>query len=70
LTAEASPVGWGWQTIAFVCRALLFFCYQACSKLSIGVFTLTANELDATAYEFGAPLYRPRTKPKACGEVS
>jgi len=29
------------------------------------------NELlDATAYEFGALSYRPRTKPKASGEVA
>jgi len=43
----------------------LNFCYHG------AFFSLAPNELlDATAYEIGAPSYRPRTKPKASCEVA
>jgi len=56
-------VGWGWQSIAFVCWGrCIIFCYQVCSSLSHCFFTLTANDrLDEKEAEKRATCYRPKT---------
>jgi len=50
-----------YQMLQFIKRELVSFLF----------FVVLGNELlDATAYEFGAPSYRPRTMPKASDEVA
>jgi hypothetical protein len=53
LTAEVSPVGWGWQSIAFVCRGRCIGFFIRLLFASVRFLSIGGNELlDATVTEF------------------